>query len=368
VLGRRKTPVELLLYDISNGVSKKFSGLLLGKRFEAIYHSAVLVFGSEYWYGGDVFRTEPPNTEIFGPPLEQSVTHLMPSIYRPELQVVHLGYTLMTLDEFHSFLYQEMMPKYTRDNYDVMEHNCNCFSNDVVQFLTGKSIPDPVRLLPQLVMKTPTARILRPFLNRWLGGFGGGAAGKHSLSQEVEGHQITTLNALDVQRDVLGGDLIEVKLTGQFDSDAGEVVVATVLKQDGDNVDIKYFSPTEGKFNETQIQACNIIRDLSQEKRDSIRDGQSIDQKVHIKEVLAKDLMLSKDSVREITRGLKDPEESPKTETQKEQVRDLFGSDGAHPLASSEDLDVTKMVPRSGDVGNGSSRHEGGLGLDAASR
>merc|ERR1719353_322692 len=51
VLGRRKTPVELLLYDISNGVSKKFSGLLLGKRFEAIYHSAVLVFGSEYWYG-----------------------------------------------------------------------------------------------------------------------------------------------------------------------------------------------------------------------------------------------------------------------------------------------------------------------------
>ena len=50
-IGRRKQPVELILYDISNGVSARFSLILLGRQFEAIYHSGTLVFGTEFWYG-----------------------------------------------------------------------------------------------------------------------------------------------------------------------------------------------------------------------------------------------------------------------------------------------------------------------------
>jgi len=40
-MGRRKVPVELLLYDITQGNSELFSSVLLGNKFEAIYHSSV---------------------------------------------------------------------------------------------------------------------------------------------------------------------------------------------------------------------------------------------------------------------------------------------------------------------------------------
>merc|ERR1719235_68763 len=70
-LGRRKVPVELLLYDITQGKSELFSSVLLGKTFEAIYHSSILVHGMEFWYGGNIFMSEPPMSQHFGPTLEK---------------------------------------------------------------------------------------------------------------------------------------------------------------------------------------------------------------------------------------------------------------------------------------------------------
>lgn len=166
LLGRKKEPVELLLYDISQGASRLFSTLLLGRRFEAIYHSSVLVFGAEYWYGGHLFEAEPPiDAHVFGPPLS-NLELLEPSAYKAELQVVRLGYTLTTPSEFRAFLYQEMQPKYHPQNYHALTNNCINFSDDVVHFLTGRGIPDSVRRLPELLMSTPAARLLAPLLGR----------------------------------------------------------------------------------------------------------------------------------------------------------------------------------------------------------
>lgn len=172
LLGRRRAPVELVLYDISQGALRLFSPLLFGKSFEAIYHSSVLVHGTEYWYGGNLFENEPPiDRRVFGSPLGNSVEHLAPSAYKPELRVVRLGYTLASKRELRSFLHKEMKPRYTPANYDVLAHNCNHFSDQVVHFLTGAHIPESISKLPELLMDTPTARLLRPFLNRWLRGF-----------------------------------------------------------------------------------------------------------------------------------------------------------------------------------------------------
>ena len=75
-LGRRKKNVEVIFYDISKGASKRFSRVLLGRGFEAIYHSAVIVFGYEIWFGGALFMNEPPTKDLFGPPLEDSSSQL----------------------------------------------------------------------------------------------------------------------------------------------------------------------------------------------------------------------------------------------------------------------------------------------------
>jgi len=174
LLGRQTANVELLLYDISYGASRLFSPLLLGQSFEAIYHSSVLVFGAEYWYGGHVFESDPPiDPRIFGPPLTDSLEQLEASVYKDDLRVVHQGFTLATLPELRAFLHRVMKPRYGREHYDVLSHNCNHFSEEVVRFLTGKSIPVAVGKLSESLMSTPAAKRMRPFLNRWLRSFKG---------------------------------------------------------------------------------------------------------------------------------------------------------------------------------------------------
>jgi len=258
-LGRKKVPVELLLYDISNGISKKFSTVLLGKSFEAIYHSAVLVFGDEYWYGGEVFRTEPPNTELFGPPLDHSCTHLAQSTYYPDLHVVPLGYTLTTLEEFHTFLAKSLMVKYTPEAYDVLSHNCNNFSDDAVNFLTGEHIPDEVRNLPQLVMGTPTARLLRPFLNKWLGGFAGGMHEGDPMAESSDftpggGGQGSARESVREPVDAVVGDHVVVNM------DIGPAVVAKVVRAGKEEVDVKFYDQASSDFTTLKVPISRIVR------------------------------------------------------------------------------------------------------------
>ena len=170
-LGRRKTPVELLIYDISNGLSSKLSPLLLGRHFEAIYHTSVVVFGEEYWFGGKIFKNSPPCTRCFGRPLTRSRVRLEASEYFPDLRVVRMGHTLATSEEFHRHLDLETRLDFTPASYDILTHNCNSFTNEAMMFLTGHGIPEEIKRLPELVTNTPTVKLLRPFLNRWLGGF-----------------------------------------------------------------------------------------------------------------------------------------------------------------------------------------------------
>eukprot|EP00959_Pyramimonas_sp_CCMP1952_P333113 6975284-Pyramimonas_sp.AAC.1 len=111
MLGRKKTPVEVLLYDVSKGFAQKWSKVLMGKTVQAA-HTGVLVYNSEYWYGGDVYRSEPPCTKCFGEPLKQysDSEPLEWSEQRPDLPVVRIGYTFVTHDEFVSWLAEKMVP------------------------------------------------------------------------------------------------------------------------------------------------------------------------------------------------------------------------------------------------------------------
>lgn len=44
--------VELYIYDLTNGMASMMSQLLLGRHIEGIWHTAVVVFGREYFFGG----------------------------------------------------------------------------------------------------------------------------------------------------------------------------------------------------------------------------------------------------------------------------------------------------------------------------
>lgn len=46
--------VILGVYDITQGMAKNMSMMFLGQQIDAVYHSSLMVFGKEYYFGGGI--------------------------------------------------------------------------------------------------------------------------------------------------------------------------------------------------------------------------------------------------------------------------------------------------------------------------
>eukprot|EP00931_Biecheleriopsis_adriatica_P005735 TRINITY_DN107214_c0_g1_i1.p1 TRINITY_DN107214_c0_g1~~TRINITY_DN107214_c0_g1_i1.p1 ORF type:complete len:494 (-),score=116.35 TRINITY_DN107214_c0_g1_i1:60-1490(-) len=241
LLGRKKQPVELLLYDISGGMAKSLGPMLLGKQFEAVHSGVMMYGGSEYWYGGKVFRSDAPCRKQFGEPLtEPWGLKLEQSEQKPELPCIRLGYTFVTHDEFVNWLKVKVTPRYSGlETYDLLTHSCNHFSNEVCTFLLGHGIPERIFELQKTFLSGPVVAI-RPFLNRALGGF---ADAEKELDenfmakdQDVDG------DASHVKESLLGtGDVVMIEGLDGVDG----CVLATVIKEEDGKCSVKFFHPSE---------------------------------------------------------------------------------------------------------------------------
>lgn len=47
--------VSLHVYDLSQGLARQLSQQLIGRHFDGIYHTGIVVFGREYFFGGGIF-------------------------------------------------------------------------------------------------------------------------------------------------------------------------------------------------------------------------------------------------------------------------------------------------------------------------
>ncbi|KAK8521744.1 hypothetical protein V6N13_021825 [Hibiscus sabdariffa] len=138
--------VALNVYDLSQGLARQLSMTLLGKVIEGIWHTGVVVYGNEYFFGGGI-QNIPAGTAPYGKPI----------------RVIELGVTHVPKDVFEMYL-QEISPRYTAEAYSLLTHNCNNFSNEVAQFLVGSNIPDYILQLPNEVMSSPMGALLMPMI------------------------------------------------------------------------------------------------------------------------------------------------------------------------------------------------------------
>jgi Ca2+-binding EF-hand superfamily protein len=155
MLGRTPTKVSLIFYDISTSATKSLSRILFGKKIEGIWHTSILAFGYEWWYGGDCFQSRPFSTPFGATPTRTE----------------EIGETTRSLQELKEFVRSKMRKKYNYDSYDVITNNCNNFTNDVSGFLVHRGIRRSIVSLPGDLLSGGIARLMRPFLNKWLGNF-----------------------------------------------------------------------------------------------------------------------------------------------------------------------------------------------------
>eukprot|EP00161_Ancyromonas_sigmoides_P005652 TRINITY_DN1626_c0_g1_i2.p1 TRINITY_DN1626_c0_g1~~TRINITY_DN1626_c0_g1_i2.p1 ORF type:complete len:243 (-),score=42.69 TRINITY_DN1626_c0_g1_i2:83-811(-) len=144
----QRSPVSLHIYDISGGRAAALSEALLGQRIEGVWHTGIVVFGREYYYGG-------------GHGIESTAVGRTP--YGVPGQTLQLGHTRATLDAFSAFL-REIDARFLARHYHLFEHNCNSFTDECARFLTGKGIPDWIARQHELLLGTELGRRVGPLL------------------------------------------------------------------------------------------------------------------------------------------------------------------------------------------------------------
>lgn len=138
--------VTLNVYDLSQGLARQLSTSFLGKAIEGIWHTGIVVYGNEYYFGGGI-QHSPAGSTPYGTPL----------------RVVELGVTHVPKDVFEIYL-QEISPRYTAETYSLLTHNCNNFCNEIAQFLVGTTIPEYILKLPNEVMSSPMGALILPMI------------------------------------------------------------------------------------------------------------------------------------------------------------------------------------------------------------
>jgi len=249
VLGRRKTPVELLIYDISESLTSHFSAVLLGQKPDPIYVLGIVAFGgTEYWYSGEIFRSQPGSlADCLGPVNQDFSLALSPSDYTSSLQVIHLAYTLISMDEFHTYL-SEL--RESKEAYDVSTNSSYHVAEKMLKFLTGKELPEEVEEMVAPSLTSPTVTLLKPFLDEWLGGCEGhfmdGRDFKGTLAA-AEGPKAVLCSKTVLKQALIKGthqaiddaDLVMVEV------EKGQYAVAVVTAWKGGehgNVDVRYYN------------------------------------------------------------------------------------------------------------------------------
>ncbi|KOO24344.1 pppde peptidase domain-containing protein [Chrysochromulina tobinii] len=141
--------VQLYVYDLSQGLARTLSMQFLGVQLDIVPHTGIVVFGREYFYSGGLQAL---------PKDQFARSHGIPTC-----EIVELGETEVPRELFEEFV-DARRDDYSAAKYDLLTHNCNHFTEEATQFLLGKSIPERIRQVPEIVMRTPMGAMFAQML------------------------------------------------------------------------------------------------------------------------------------------------------------------------------------------------------------
>ncbi|XP_076277032.1 uncharacterized protein LOC143207451 isoform X2 [Lasioglossum baleicum] len=140
--------VELYIYDLSKGMAAKMSRTVIGRHVEGIWHTAIVAYGREYYFGPFGIQTARPGGTVLGEPDK----------------VESIGVTYLSYSIFLEYINGLGTSKFTPGTYNLFKHNCNCFTEEVSNFLAGKSIPKYILDLPEEILQLPIGQGLRTLI------------------------------------------------------------------------------------------------------------------------------------------------------------------------------------------------------------
>lgn len=132
---------------------------LIGQSVEGIWHSGIVVFGREWFFGSGV---------------QQAGEHEFPAMYSlPPSRTLELGWTEVPAEIFEAWVAEQGLGQFCADGYHLIRNNCNHFADEAAHFLTGSRMPPEIAAqaasLLALLLRSPAAPLVLPML-QGLGG------------------------------------------------------------------------------------------------------------------------------------------------------------------------------------------------------
>lgn len=171
-----KAKVTLHCYDLSGGMAKMLSQSIVGKQIDGIWHTGICVFGKEYFFGNGICCENAGQTP-FGTPTT----------------VEELGETELTIDIFHDYL-NDISGRFTFMTYNLINNNCNHFTNECAGFLVDKNIPDYILKQAEEFFETPLGQSVKPMVLAQQDALIQGSSSMFGTGSGVPSHQTPSLN------------------------------------------------------------------------------------------------------------------------------------------------------------------------------
>jgi PPPDE putative peptidase domain len=143
---------------------------LIGFQVDGIWHTGIVIYGTEYWFGPSGIKMGTCGSQGMSP------------VYR------HESMTMRSPDEIADFL-NYAQNQFRPDTYDLIRNNCNHFTNAFSRFLNGQGTPPYVRLQTQSLSQTSAASTLIPLVDSF-------TASMRSNQGSIDWNQIRTHPAM----------------------------------------------------------------------------------------------------------------------------------------------------------------------------
>jgi len=138
--------IYLYVYDLTQGMAKSLAPMLIGRPLEGVWHSGIVAFGSEYFFGDGICNM-PPGTTPFGSPTKK----------------ILLGESEINQELFHEYL-SDLKGMFSPTTYNVKKNNCNHFTNECCNFLVGSDIPHDILKQAEDLFNTPLGKMVEPMM------------------------------------------------------------------------------------------------------------------------------------------------------------------------------------------------------------
>ncbi|KAG5305556.1 DESI1 isopeptidase, partial [Acromyrmex insinuator] len=189
-----RTAVELYIYDLTKGMAAMMSQILIGRQLDGIWHTAIVAYGREYFFGPVGIQSVRPLRRWFPSRRTRYSARVLSFIFcetgsnslsdkrclnrktsvlflpqggtelRDPQRVEKLGETYLPYSVFLEYINGLGTSTFAPGTYNLFKHNCNSFTEEVSNFLVGKGIPKYILDLPEEILQTPIGQALIPLI------------------------------------------------------------------------------------------------------------------------------------------------------------------------------------------------------------